>query len=66
MLIGLHIAAIIFYLIIKRTNLIGPMFTGKRSAANAAGPASGIAPVPLWRFAIGVVLAVGVVWLVLR
>lgn len=65
-LIGLHIAAIVFYLVIKRTNLIGPMFTGKRNAANVEGPASGIAPVPLWRFAIGVVLAVAVVWLVSR
>jgi cytochrome b len=65
-LIGLHIAAIVFYLIIKRTNLIGPMFTGKRSAANAEGPAAGIAPVPLWRFAIGVALALAAVWLVVR
>jgi cytochrome b len=65
-LIGLHIAAIVFYLIIKRTNLIGPMVTGKRRAENAEGPASGIAPVPPWRFAIGVVLAVGAVWLVAR
>lgn len=65
-LIGLHIAAIVFYLVIKRTNLIGPMFTGKRSAANAEGPAAGIAPVPLWRFAIGVALALAAVWLVVR
>ena len=65
-LIGLHIAAIVFYLIIKRTNLIGPMFTGRRSAANVDGPVAGIAPVPLWRLAIGVVLAAAVVWLVAR
>lgn len=65
-LIGLHIAAIVFYLIIKRTNLIGPMVTGKRRAENAEGPAVGIAPVPLWRLAIGVLLAVASVWLVLR
>ena len=65
-LIGLHIAAIAFYLVIKRTNLIGPMFTGKRDAANVEGPPSGIALVPLWRFAIGMVLAVAVVWLVSR
>ena len=65
-LIGLHVAAIVFYLVIKRTNLIGPMFTGRRSAENVDGPSSGIAPVPLWRFAIGVVLAVAAVWLVSR
>lgn len=65
-LIGLHIAAIVFYLLIKRTNLVGPMFTGKRNAANVDGPSAGIAPVSLWRFAIGVVLAIAVVWLVSR
>lgn len=65
-LIGLHIAAIVFYLVAKRTNLIGPMFTGKRSAKNVEGPASGIAPVPLWRFLIGVALAAGVVVVVTR
>ena len=65
-LIGLHIAAIVFYLVVKRTNLIGPMLTGKRSAENAEGPPSGIAPIPRWRFAVGVVLAVAVVWLVGR
>lgn len=65
-LIALHVAAIVFYLVVKRTNLIGPMVTGKRSAANAEEPTSGIAPVPLWRLAIGVVLAVAVAWLVGR
>ena len=65
-LIGLHIAAIVFYLVVKRTNLIGPMFTGKRRVENVEGPASGIAPVPLWRFLIGLALAVGVVFLVTR
>jgi len=65
-LIGLHIAAIALYLIIKRTNLIGPMFTGKRSAANAEGPAAGVGPMPLRRFAIGVALALAAVWLVVR
>ena len=65
-LIGLHIAAIVFYLIIKRANLIGPMVTGRRRAENAEGPAAGIAPVPLWRLAIGVLRAVASVWLVLR
>jgi cytochrome b len=28
-LIGIHVAAIIFYLIVKRRNLVGPMITGK-------------------------------------
>jgi cytochrome b len=63
-LIVLHLAAIAFYLLAKRTNLIGPMVSGSRRAQNVEGPPAGIAPVPLWRFLIGVVLAVGTVWLV--
>ncbi len=65
-LIALHVAAIVFYLVVKRTNLVGPMFTGRRRAEDVEGPAAGIAPVPLWRFAIGVALAVGVVWAIFR
>ncbi len=64
-LIALHIAAIAFYLIAKRTNLIAPMITGAR-AANGEGPPEGIERTPLWRFAVGVVLALAVVWLIAR
>lgn len=63
-LIGLHIAAIIFYLVVKRINLIGPMITGSRKAANVEGPASGIAAVPIWRFLLGVAIAALTVWLI--
>ena len=64
--IGLHLVAIAFYLVVKRINLVGPMLTGRRKAANVEGPRAGIAPVSLVRLAIGVVLAVGVVWLIAR
>lgn len=64
--IGLHLAAIAFYLVGKRINLIGPMITGRRKAVNVEGPPAGIAPVSLLRLAIGVVLAVGVVWFLAR
>jgi cytochrome b len=63
-LIGLHIAAIVFYLAVKRINLVGPMVTGSRRAESVEGPPGGIAPVPVWRFLIGVALAAGVVWLI--
>jgi len=65
-LILLHLAAIAFYLVVKRINLIGPMLTGKRRGENLTGPARGIEPIPLWRRAIGVALALGLVWLVAR
>jgi cytochrome b len=65
-LILLHLAAIAFYLVVKRINLIGPMLTGKRRGENLTGPARGIEPIPLWRLATGIVIAVGVVWFVAR
>ena len=65
-MILLHLAAIAFYLVVKRINLIGPMLTGKRRGENLTGPARGIEPIPLWRLAIGVALALGLVWLVAR
>jgi len=65
-LVLLHLAAIAFYLVVKRINLIGPMLTGTRRGENLTGPAGGIAPIALWRLAIGVALAVGVVWFVAR
>ena len=65
-LVGLHLAAIAFYLVVKRINLIGPMLTGQRRGDNLTGPPSGIAPITPWRLAIGVALAVGLVWFIAR
>lgn len=65
-LVGLHLAAIAFYLVVKRINLIGPMLTGQRRGDNLTGPPSGIAPIPPWRLAIGIALAVGLVWFIAR
>jgi len=64
--IGLHLVAIAFYLIVKRTNLVGPMITGSRKAENVEGPRAGIAPVSWLRLLIGIALAVGVVWFIAR
>ncbi len=60
-LIGLHISAIAFYLVVKRANLIGPMITGRRKHA-ATGPETGLAKVPVWRFIAGAALSGAVVW----
>jgi cytochrome b len=64
--IGLHLAAIVFYLVGKRINLIGPMITGRRKAENVEGPPAGIAPISPLRLIVGVALAVGVVWFIAR
>jgi cytochrome b len=47
-LIVLHLAAILFYAVIRRDNLIGPMLTGAKRAQADAQP---MTRVPLWRLA---------------
>jgi cytochrome b len=58
-LVVLHLLAIAFYLVWKRTDLIGPMVTGRR--VFPADP--GLAGAPLWRLALGVALAAALAWL---
>lgn len=59
-LIGLHIAAALFYTLIKRTNVIRPMITGVKSVPSAqAQPARGGG---LLMFLLCVALAALVVW----
>jgi cytochrome b len=57
--IGLHLLAILFYALVKRQNLVGPMLSGRREMA-----APIIAPTfaPRWRAALGVVIALGLAW----
>ncbi|HEY0938839.1 MAG TPA: cytochrome b/b6 domain-containing protein [Steroidobacter sp.] len=57
-LIGLHITAILFYLLVKRDNLIVAMLTGRRRNVRM----NAMRPVPVWRVIPGIVLASGVVW----
>jgi cytochrome b len=58
-LITLHLAAIVFYAVVRRDNLIGPMLTGKKSTAAHASP---MAPAPIWRlFAAAAVAAAAAV-----
>jgi cytochrome b len=59
--IALHIAAVLFYLLVRRTNLIGAMFTGRRPAGSVA---SNAVLVSLWRVVPGLALAALVVWYV--
>lgn len=62
-LIALHVAAVVSYLLVLKTNLVRPMMTGQR---NAAPEEVALEPVeaPLWKVALGVVLAVSVVALI--
>jgi cytochrome b len=59
--IAVHVAAIVFYLAVKRDNLVTPMVTGRRAA-----PVGGeeMKAAPLWRFLIAAGLAAAITWVV--
>lgn len=63
-LIGLHVAAVLFYLFGKRENLILPMITG-RKRVHRQQAAEGYT-VGLWRAAVALLVAAGVVAAVLN
>lgn len=63
-LIGLHLAAIAFYALALKADLIRPMATGARTAPPAPGEQANDAAFPVVRFVIGVALAAAVVYLV--
>jgi cytochrome b len=56
-----HLAAIAYYMAVRRDNLVTPMLTGRRDA-----PADGAALVgaPLWRFVAALALAAGLTWVI--
>jgi cytochrome b len=61
--IALHLVAVLFYLVVRRTNLIGAMFTGRRPA-HAVNDS--VAHVSLMRIWPGIALAALAVWIVAR
>ena len=62
--IGLHLAAVLFYFLYKRQNLIGPMIHGKRRVDAAAAADAEMKIAPLWRFVIGAVIVTFIVYAV--
>lgn len=60
-LIGLHVAAILYYLVVRRDNLVTPMVTGRRAPSVSDEAMIGA---PLWRFLIAAFLAAGLAWIV--
>jgi cytochrome b len=55
----LHVLAALYYLFVKRQNLIGGMVTGSRSFSSPVAP---LERAPWWRLAIGVVLSAALAW----
>lgn len=60
-LIGFHIAAILFYAAVRRSDLVTPMLVGTRAAPRATPQMS---PAPLWRFLLAAAIAASLtVWI---
>lgn len=59
-LIGLHIGAILFYLVFRKRNLVGPMVTGKDRQVETADGA--LKPAGLVKFIVAAVAAAGIAW----
>ncbi len=60
-LIGVHLAAIAFYAVVKHENLVRAMITGRKPAAADAADAPFA---PLWRAVAALVVAILAVWLI--
>jgi cytochrome b len=59
--IALHVAAILYYRLVKRDDLVTPMVTGRRAASPGGAAMDGA---PLWRFLLAAALATGLTWIV--
>lgn len=60
-LVVLHLLAIAFYLVHKRSNLIKPMITGRRAGLQEANDSA-----PLWRLLAGVAVCLAIAWWVAK
>ncbi len=58
-LIGLHLAAILYYAVVRRRNLVGPMITGRGPAPVGTEP---MRPVPAWRALVALALSLLLLW----
>ena len=65
-LIGLHIAAILFYRFVKRHDLVRPMLTGDKTLDAAVEPAKDTLPTRIKALCLFVALMCGVWWAVVR
>lgn len=58
-LVALHVAAIAYYGLFKRDNLLTPMLSGSREMPEGTEP---MRPAPAWRAGLALVLATGFAW----
>ncbi len=57
---GIHILAILFYLVVRKRNLVRPMVTGSDPGIETAEGA--LKTAPLWRLIFAIVVAAGLAW----
>lgn len=62
-LIAVHLAAILYYRLVRSDDLITPMVTGRRAAGEDG---AALAPAPLWRFLVAAALAAGATLAIVR
>jgi hypothetical protein len=58
-----HILAAFYYLAVRKQNLIGAMFTGKR---NLDGTHAALVPASIARLIVGILLAAALTWFISR
>ena len=63
-LVGLHLAAILFYLVVKHENLIKPMVTGNKRWLAPVGQQTTFAP--LWKACVALLVSILAVYLLIR
>jgi cytochrome b len=61
--VAIHILAALYYLVVRKQNLIAAMFTGKR---NFDGPHPGLVPASIVRLIAGVLIAAALTWFISR
>ena len=62
-IVAVHILAALYYLVVRKQNLIGAMFTGKRALDGAP---AGLVPASVVRLIVGIVLAAALTWFISR
>jgi cytochrome b len=63
-LTGFHVLAILYYLVVRRRNLVTPMITGSDSTYTDS--ADELVPARLWRFVLAVAVSGGLVWYLIK
>lgn len=58
-LVAVHVLAILFYLVIRRDNLVGPMVTGRKAFKTGVSEPR---MAPTWRIIVAAVIAAGAAW----